>query len=264
MNIELQTKKELDLLVRDVKRLSAAFRLFAVVVYLVFCIYKTVIKSGNPALNIVLLCLTAAYLVLVVFFTVNEAQSRLGKRVVSISGKVYRYVKLGALAFSAVLAVMGILTAKDHVTVISVLLAVFLPVCVVLQLILDVAVYYLTKRIERFETAFARDMEMLKRDIVKIAIDVVKESIFSRKGKREESADGTDEGLLIVGSDELGSLRSMKKVEDEAKPKKRGFFDFFKRKKKPARESAAETALSSTTDGEEKESSDKITKNSIK
>lgn len=258
MNIELQTKKELDLLVRDVKRLSTAFRLFAVIVYLLFCIYKTVIKVGNPALNIVLLCLTVVYLGFVIFFTVNEAQSRLEKRVVLVSDKVYRYVKLGALVFSAVLAVVGILTAKEHVTVMSVLLAVFLPVCVVLQLVLDVAVYYFTRRIERFETAFARDIEMLKRDIVKIAIDVVKESIFSRKGKKEnDSSDETDEGLVIVGSDELKSLRSLKKVEVAAKAGKRKFFDFFKRKKKPSRESAAETAVSSTMEREGDEKGEK-------
>lgn len=268
MNLELQTKKELDLLVRDIKRLGTAFRLFSVVVYVLFCIYKIVINTGTFALNIVLLCVSVVYLGFVIFFTVNEAQSRAGKRIVLVSDKVYHYVKLAALVFSAVLAVVGIATAKDHVTVISVLLAVFLPVCVVLQLVLDLALYYFTKRVERFQTALTQDMETLKRDMVKIAIELVKESIFPKKeskGKRENglsagSADDDEEenGLIVVGSDELKSVRSLKKIEDGGR-KKGGFFNFFRRGKgrKQKSESKAEIALSSdgekTDDGKNKE-----------
>lgn len=251
MNLELQTRKELDLLVRDVKRLSAAFRLFSVIVYILFCIYKTVIKSGYLAFNIVLLCISAVYLGVAIFFTVNGERSDTEKKINAVSARVYHYVRLAALAFSAVLAVLGILTAKEHVTVLSVLLAVFLPVCTVLQLVLDVGVHYLTKRIERFKAALSQDMETLKRDAREIALEIVKNIVFSRKEKRPEAAEEEEQGFVVVGSDELKSLRSMKKVENGGKERGRKFFSFFRRKREKREESAAADGTKGA-EGEEK------------
>lgn len=234
MKIELQTKKELDLLLADLKKLSVIFRFFSIGIYIVFCIYKLAINSGILPLNIALLCISLTYLVLAVVFVATEKEDERKQRAHRLSRKAYHYVRLSALAFSAVLAIAGLLTASERVTLPAILLAVALPTCTVLQVALDLGVYYFTDRIRRFETALTQDIEALKRDAREIAVELIRNMVFPKKEKSAE------EEPQIVGCDDLKELKKAQKTagtkevkEEKGKKERRGgLFAFFRRKKK--------------------------------
>lgn len=212
-----QTKKELDNLIRDFKNFNTAFRFVSLGVYLAFLVYCLVAQTGYVFVNAFLLAITVLYTAFAVVCTVRTAkgyETPWDKR----AAKIYHWAKFGAMVVSAGLSVAGILTAVSHPTAISILLAILLPVCLVLQLLFDLAIVWITARVHRFQAALEQDMEALKRDLLKIALGFVKDAIFKRKEKEEEKPRrrffaGEEEGeSMVVGSDDPSSVRAMKKI----------------------------------------------------
>lgn len=236
----LQTKKELDALIVDFKRFNTAFRFVGLGVYIAYLIYSIGVGSGFLALNIFLLAISVAYLVFAVVVTVREAKGINTTQADKIAAKVYRYAKFTAVVVSAFLSIAGILTAVEHTTAISIVLAILLPVCLVLQLLFDLAIYWITARVKRFQAAFSQDFEFLKKDMVKLALGLVKDAVFNR-GKEEKKdarkiSEDEDGEIIIVGSDEPVSVKEMKRVKDGAalareNPVKKIFNKIFKGKK---------------------------------
>lgn len=212
-----QTKQELDNLINDFKRFNTAFRFFALAVYITFIVYCIVTGAGYLALNIFLLVISTAYLAFVIVVTVREARGEDTTKADKIAAKIYRWMKFAAIFVSAVLSVVGVLTAVEEATPLSVVLAILLPVCLILQAILDLAIVWITARVKRFQIALAEDVNTLKQDMVKLAIGLVKESLFSRK-RREEDGE-----VIVVGSDELLSVREMKRVGERKKKPQNAF-----------------------------------------
>ncbi len=219
-----QTKKELDDLIRDFKNFNTAFRFVSLGVYMLFLIYCLVAGMGYAWVNAFLLAATALYTAFAAVCTVHTARgynAPWDKR----AAKIYHWAKFAAMAVSAVLSVVGVLTAVEHPTPFSILLAILLPVCLILQLLFDLAVFWVTARVHRFQTALEQDMEALKRDLVKIALGFVKDALFKHGREEKTRRDRTAEegGIIVVGSDEPGSLRAMKRVQKDL-PARENFF----------------------------------------
>lgn len=227
-----RTKKELDALVRDFRTFTNVFRYVTVGVYLVYVVYRLVVGTGLLPVNILLLAATIAYLVALVVFSVRGKRGKNSDGAQSVAGRVYRYIRFAAVAFSAVVSVVGILSAAHQPSPFSVVLAILMPVCLVLQVIFDVFIVLLSARVARFKAALSADIEMLKKDMVKIALDLLKNSLFHKEGKKRIEEETDQEPLIVVGSDDPASVRMMKKVADGVK--KEGFFSrlFSGRKKR--------------------------------
>ena len=237
----LQTKRELDNLIQDFKRFNTVFRFVSLGVYILFLIYSLVVGAGNLPLTIFLLCLTIAYTAFAAVCTVKESKGENVSKADKTVAKIYRYAKLAATLLSALLSIFGILTAVEHTTPLSIVLAILLPVCLVLQIILELVIVAVTKRVKRFQTALTHDLDILKRDMVKIALGLVKDAIFKRrkeedksKGSIEEDEDGE---IIVVGSDLPVSAKEMKRVGEKTKGKRENIFQrAFKKLFKPKKE----------------------------
>ena len=211
-----QTKKELDNLIRDFKNFNTAFRFVSLGIYMLFLIYCLAAGMGYVWVNAFLLAITVLYTAFAAVCTVRAAKgydTPWDKR----AAKIYHWAKFAAMAVSAVLSVVGILTAVSHPTALSVLLAILLPVCLILQLLFDLAILWITARVHRFQCALEADMEALKRDLIKIALGFVKDALFKRdkgneKPRKDVLAEEEEGDIIVDRSDEPVSMRAMKKV----------------------------------------------------
>ncbi len=225
-----QTKKELDNLIRDFKNFNTAFRFVALGVYIAFLVYCLIAGMGYLWIHIFLLTITLLYTAFAVVCTVRAAKgydTPWDKR----AAKIYHWAKFAAVAVSAGLSVAGILTAVSHPTAPSILLAVLLPVCLVLQLLFDIAIVWITARVHRFQAAIEQDMEALKRDLLKIALGFVRDAVFKKKEERRKRSplEEEEEGESpIAGSDDPSSVRAMKKITGSALRRENVFVRAFK------------------------------------
>ena len=223
-----QTKQELNALIEDFKRFNTVFRFVSLGVYLTYLVYALIANVGFLALNIFLLCITALYTAFCAVCTVKEAKGAPKSEEDKKIAKLYRNAKFYAMVLSAVLSIIGILTAVEKPTPLSIVLAILLPVCLVLQAIFDLCVVWITVRVNRFQVAITQDFEMLKRDILKIAFSFVKDSIFKRNKDKDKGKDKQQEG-----GDIPTALEAVKADagEKKANPVKRLFQKIFSGKK---------------------------------
>ncbi len=155
------TTKAVDLIIGQLKTADKVRKLLTMLIYIAYVLYRLVSHGGYLALNLVLLAVTVAYMI---FYVINMSFDGrlLNRKAVEYVNRFYRWTRFILAAVGTGLTVSGFLAVGAEYTTVNLILAIVLPVFLVLQLILDLAIDYLTYCFNMLKTAATADIDNFK------------------------------------------------------------------------------------------------------
>ena len=157
----------------DVKNIAKFFTIFVQVVYMAYLIYAFVVNSGLRAVNAVLFVLSLAYFIfyLIVSKTIDtsdekderkEARSKLKK-----ARRFYQRSKILVNLFPLGVSIYSICLTSGNLNPFTLLSTVFMVFSWVLQILMQIIIAVVEKRIHLFEEALLADWDEMKEPFVK-------------------------------------------------------------------------------------------------
>ncbi len=139
------TKAAIKKTVDDFKRLDYIRNIVTQVLYIGYLIYALIASSGVLWANILLLTLSAAYFVFFLVITAGE-KSKAKKKVKKLATQIFKRCKQLVKLFTTVVMVYGVCVTTKNVTPLAVVLAAFMIVGWLLQIVFDVIFHLFIKR----------------------------------------------------------------------------------------------------------------------
>lgn len=153
-----RTRAMLDKTINDIKNIAFSFGIALQGGYIAYLIYAIIVQTGVWLLNLILLPLSIAYLVFYIYTRRKEAIDKETKKKVS---KTYSLCKKIAKGFSIGVTIYGICIASGKLNPISLLFVAFSIFTLALQILLDIIVYIIHKRIDLLLAAFEADKDAM-------------------------------------------------------------------------------------------------------
>lgn len=173
------TRAAVDKTISDCKAFAHIYSIAVQILYIVYLIYAIFAPAGIVWVNIALLSVSLCYFV---FYLVTHGKNGKAKKELKVTAKhAYKIFKLSMRAFALCVMVYGIYIATTHITTVSVILAALAVVGWTLQVIFELAIYFIESHARLIMAGVEADKENLTRPI-KAVSDFVKKL----SGKEEE------------------------------------------------------------------------------
>lgn len=143
----------------DLKKLAFLFAIGLQVLQIGYLVYALIIGSGVLAANIVLLAISTAYLVFIIYIHCNTIKKEMKK----LLKNIYRWSKRAIKLFTLGVSIYGLyITASDTITVkslLSIVLLIFMLLAWVFDVLLSLVILLIEQRKNMFFDAMKMDFE---------------------------------------------------------------------------------------------------------
>ena len=143
----------------DLKKLAFLFAIGLQVLQIGYLVYALIIGSGVLAANIVLLAISTAYLVFIIYIHRNTVKKEMKK----LLKNIYRWSKRAIKLFTLGVSIYGLyVTASDPITVkslLSIVLLIFMLLTWVFDVLLSLVILLIEQRKNMFFDAMKMDFE---------------------------------------------------------------------------------------------------------
>ena len=163
------TKAAIDTIVRDLKRIFFAFNIFVQLLYIGYLVYVLATGRGVLAANIILIALSASYLVLFVV-TYNKKERQFKK----LAKRTYSLIKIAVNAFTIGIAIYGIYSTAGEITPTSIVMLVLMVLGWLVSVLLQVLIYFIESRKNLVIEALKADKEQTLKPITSVTNAVKK------------------------------------------------------------------------------------------
>ena len=152
------TKVALKKIFDDFKQFVYVFQVCVYILYTLYLIYAIITKSGILAVNIVLLIFSIAYLIFFIVYNERKQKNKALKKVVT---EIFKWSKRAIKLFTIGVALYGVYETSKNATPLSVVLASLMVVGFVFDLLFDVIIRFISKRIHFVYEAIQADVETI-------------------------------------------------------------------------------------------------------
>ncbi len=154
------TKLALQKTYEDFKKIGHVFSVVTQLIYIAYLVYSIVVQSGRWWIKTIFLALSVGYFIfyMVVYHTQNNQLNKRGT-------KIYKRSKLLLKLFELVVAFYSISVTTNDTSTLSVILLAMMLVGWLLQVVFDIIVSILEKRIQLFIEAVKADWQEVKKPI---------------------------------------------------------------------------------------------------
>lgn len=197
------TRASINKVVDDLKAFFRYFGLGTQALYIIYLIYAIFAPAGNLTVNIILLLVSVMYFAFSIFAGEDDKLLR------EVLRRSYAWFKLAVRAFTLGVTVYGIYAATTHITVFSVVLAGLMVVFWILQILIELLVYFVESRVKFVIAGFEADVESFKRPIETVGNFIKKATGREVEEPREPSSYRKKLDKLVLG------LRERKRMQRE-------------------------------------------------
>lgn len=209
----------------DLKKLAFFFAIGLQILQIGYLIYALIIGSGVLTANIILLAISTAYLVFIIYIHCNTIKKEMKK----LLKNIYRWSKRAIKLFTLGVSIYGLyITASDTITVkslLSIVLLIFMLLAWVFDVLLSLVILLIEQRKNMFFDAMKMDFEPVfkaKNFFDKVRGREVEEELVSTKMRskldllRDEFRKEKTQAKLTKKA-ERKAERAAKKAEKKAK-----------------------------------------------
>ena len=152
------TKVALKKIFDEFKQFVYVFQVCVYILYTLYLIYAIATKSGILAVNIILLVFSLAYLI---FFIVYNHRKQKNKTLKKIVTEIFKWSKRAIKLFTIGVALYGVYETSKNVNPLSVVLSALMVVGFVFDLLFDLIIRFISKRIHFVYEAIQADVETI-------------------------------------------------------------------------------------------------------
>ncbi len=157
------TKAAVEKTVNDCKLFAHIYNIAVQLLYILYLIYAIAAHAGILWVNIALLTASSLYFIFYIFM--HKMNSRMHKDIKSVARRTYQYFKLSMRALTLGTMIYGIYIATTHVTPLSVILAALAVVGWTLQVIFEIALYFIESHAKLIMAGVEADKESLTKPV---------------------------------------------------------------------------------------------------
>ena len=239
------TKASVKKTIDDFKQFAYFYNIGSQVLYIVYLIYAIFAPAGNLVANILLGITSLAYLIFyIVIYRDEDKEARL---LAKMTKRIHKWFKFIVKGFTLGVMLYGIYAATTHITPFSVAMAAFTVVAWVLQVLFELALYFLDSRAKLIIAGIEADFENMIKPVHTVG-NIIKKAT----GKVvEEKKEPTRQRKILDGI-VLAAREEKRQKKDEAKRQRAEKMGSFFKKFKPKKTEKAdtETALEAKADAE--------------
>ena len=148
---------------QEIKKFLRIFSLVTSLIYIGYLIYAIISKTGNHYANAILFLISVAFFI---FSLVADCKKE--KRILKARRITRRFVVLSKLlikAYTLGIAVYAIVLSSGETSALSIVLTVLMIVIWIIQVLAELIVYYIEKKIDIFVAAFSMDKEVVDKPV---------------------------------------------------------------------------------------------------
>lgn len=152
------TKVAVKKIFDDFKHFVYLFQVCVYILYTLYLIYAIITQSGILAVNIILLVFSLAYLI---FFIVYNQRKQKNKTLKKVITEIFKWSKRAIKLFTIGVALYGVYETSKNVNPLSVVLSALMVVGFVFDLLFDLIIRFVSKRIHFVYEAIQADVETI-------------------------------------------------------------------------------------------------------
>lgn len=155
----------LNIIVDDFKKILFFIGLFTQICYMAYLVYALIAASGNVVVNAVLLALSVAYFVFTILAREKKQKKDKGKTARKTAKLIYKYSKIAVKLYPLAISIYGLYHAAEAPAFFSVLLLCFTLVGWILQIVLDLFLSVVGKRLSLLKDGLSMDVQEIKKPV---------------------------------------------------------------------------------------------------
>lgn len=180
------TKAAVQETIKSLKRLDFLRVVMTLFIAIGYISYRLAFNTGLLGLNVLLLSLHSAYLVF--YVTINAIQiSKEDKTIKKGVLIFYKWSKRLIQVLMAYVTLIGVLDATDLPNKMNIIFAILLPIALVLQIVFDVIVHYISIQLKLIQAGIEADIDKITKPF-KHPIEYSKQIISNIKNARKEES----------------------------------------------------------------------------
>ena len=149
--------------VNDLKRFFFVFSLITQVLYIAYLLYVIIANISNMHVNITLCILSVCYLIF--FLVIHSKHDKFAKVTKRIVRRSYKWSKLAINCFTLGVAVYGIYLTSNNANVITVVLTALMIIFWIMQVILEIIIYFFEQKYDLLIAGLERDVEFISKPV---------------------------------------------------------------------------------------------------
>lgn len=155
----------LNIIVDDFKKILFFIGLFTQICYMAYLVNALAVGSGNLIVNVVLLVLSVAYFVFTILAREKKQKKDKGKTARKAAKIAYKYSKIALKLYPLAISIYGLYHASESPAFFSVLLLCFTLVGWILQIVLDLFLSVVGKRLSLLKDGLSMDVQEIKKPV---------------------------------------------------------------------------------------------------
>ena len=162
------TKAALSKTIEDFKKLGHSFTVLSNIAYIGYLIYALCTSHTFFIVNIILLCISTAYLLFYLIITRfgkdldgHKSEKKSVNKIVAWAKNCMKFYTLGTMLYS-------IATVQDSVNGLQLILLTLQVLCFIMQLLFTLICHVVEKRMELFKTAFDMDVQQIAKPVTAV------------------------------------------------------------------------------------------------
>lgn len=215
------TKLIFEQTVKDLKRADFVRALITLLISIGNLIYRIATDAPLLPLTVVLLVINTAYLVFfIVYATLHADKNKVLKKNVT---QIYKWSKRLFLAIMAYLTVASFIDAPRSASPLSIAFAIILPVSLLLQVVFDFIIYYVTTQIKLLKESLEADLKSMAMPFTN-PVAYGKSLLAKKREAKLQAAEQTSEYLEIAAttsSDKKSAVSDTKKPDADTQTQKK-------------------------------------------
>ena len=152
------TKVALKKVYEDFKQFVYVFQVCVYILYTFYLVFAIATKTGILAVNILLLIISVSYLI---FFLIYHQKKKQNKELKKIVTEIFKWSRRAIKLFTIGVALYSVYETSKNVTPLSVMLASFMVIGFIFDLLFDFIIRFISKRIQFVYEAIQADAETI-------------------------------------------------------------------------------------------------------